>query len=118
MDRKEGKGDRKRVNGNRKRGKEDRKRGKEDREGIEDSKRSEGQKAYVFRELTLRPVGSGTVVSGTADSDTCSPVVPCTRSSDQCPPHYPPRPSDCETCVASLAVILALPRPPGLVLEF
>ena len=65
-------------------------------------------------ELTLKTAGSGTGVSGTADSDTCSPAVSCTHSSDPRPPHCPPRRSNDETCVASPAVIPALLPSPVL----
>ena len=65
-------------------------------------------------ELTLKTAGSGTEVSGTADSDKCSPAVSCTRSSDPRPPRCPLRPSGGETCGTSPAVIPALLPSPVL----
>ena len=79
-----------------------------------DRKRCGGEKSGVLWELTLKTAGSGTEVSGTADSDKCSPAVSCTRSSDPRPPHCLLRRSDGETCVASPVVIPALLPSPVL----
>ena len=62
-----------------------------------------GERQGFLGEITLRPAGSGTGVSGTAD--TCSPAVSCTRCSDPRSTRCPPRRSDGETCGASPAVI-------------
>ena len=78
------------------------------------SKRCGGEKSGVLWELTLKTAGSGTGVSGTADSDKCSPAVSCTRSSDPHPPRCHPRLNVDETCGTSPAVIPALLPSPVL----